>query len=154
MQIQVNVSEKELSRLFDNMKSIDEVLVGVVQELATKIREFAVQRTPIGENWVRGVGWKRSGRMKNSWSPVFKTGSSWSFTNSVPYANVVEEGLYPGIGTRRQPPRTVASGGRIYSSQAIGGIVKPIIDGSAGAESSIKHALEQALRELRSSLGS
>lgn len=87
---------------------------------AELLRELAIKRSPVGIKKVRGII-VPSGKMMRSWSPVKKIGGKWSFSCGVPYYNVVEFGGYKGVG-----PRTVMVDGRIYSKQAVGGILQPV----------------------------
>lgn len=73
------------------------------------------------------------GKLKRSWSKPAKTGPLlYSFKTSVPYARILEEGLYPKemvVTTRKDgtPGRLHFFQGGVYSKQAPGGIVGPIL---------------------------
>lgn len=150
MQIEVNVSDREIVKLFERANEYPKFLQETVQRLAEKLREFAVERTPIGEKYVKGIGWSKSGHMKESWSSVTQDGDTFSFQNTVPYASIVDRGGYPGISPRHNPPKTAyGPDGKIYSSQAIGGIIRPIIDGTAGNNISVKAALDFVLANIK-----
>lgn len=51
------------------------------------------------------------------------TANGFTFGTDRPYATTLEEGRYSGIG-----PRTVRHGSGIFSSQAPGGMIQPILD--------------------------
>jgi len=94
---------------------------------------------PKGAKRVKGVSQVRyvaSGAMKKSWQSEKGDGyvSVWTDT---PYAGVLEEGKFRGVGKPRYglgsggamqiSPRTVAAQGGIYSSRAVGGIIGPLL---------------------------
>lgn len=83
--------------------------------VAEEIRTDLIAHTPVG----------RTGRLKGGWSPVQEmvTGRSLVVENPIEYAYILEEGLYKNVG-----PRTVAIGAGIYSTQAPGGIVGPLLE--------------------------
>src|SRR5574340_345071 len=74
--------------------------------------------------------WVVSGELKRSWVFAHED-SAISASTDVPYAGMLEEGGYPGIGKLRWglmpggygqvAPRTVSAEGGIFSSRAVGG---------------------------------
>jgi hypothetical protein len=122
------------------MKGLDKL----VKELALAVRSKMIASTPVD-----------TGTAKRSWSPVkresgglsFSGGMGdgpvarrsvgYSFGNTAPYSHILETGSTPG----KKPwpsvgPRTVLESGKIYSSQAPGGMLQ-----TAEIEQYIKSAL-------------
>jgi len=81
-------------------------------------------RTPVDRTTTKGKAKAVSEHMQAQWElSAEMDGLGATFGNPAAYGPTLEEGKYPGIG-----PRTVAQGGGIYSRQAPGGIVKPLLD--------------------------
>ncbi len=129
-----------------NMKGLDDL----VKELALQIRARMIQGTP-----------RDSGTAQRSYSPVkresgglsFSGGTGdgpvqrrsvgYSFGNTAPYSHILETGSTPG----KKPwpnvgPRTVLKDGRIYSSQAPGGIME-----TAEIEAYVNQTLPQLIEK-------
>jgi hypothetical protein len=98
-------------------------LDALLKELSNRVRQRVISSTP-----------RDSGMAARSWTqprfekidesfPVGRQSRGISFGNTAPYAHILETGSQPG--KRPWPsvgPRTVEQAGRIYSSQAPGGI--------------------------------
>jgi len=95
------------------------VIDKAIRDSSKFMKEELVTRTPIG---IRSTPSRGPGNLREGWSDLKKIAGGFSFENPVVYAGVVEEGKYPGVG-----PRTVEQNGQIYSFQAAGGIVQPMI---------------------------
>lgn len=83
------------------------------KKVADAVRSVVVKATP-----------KDSGKAQRSWTPVQKDEGGFSFGNPLEHISPLESGSAPG--SRPWPsvgPRTVIKDGRIYSSQAPGGII-------------------------------
>jgi hypothetical protein len=91
-----------------------QVAYEVIQEIQTKV----IGRTPIGDTRTD----PHAGQLITSWGHIQESDVSFSFSTDVPYAIILEKGLYTGVG-----PRTVPFEGGIFSSQAPGGMVTPIV---------------------------
>lgn len=110
VQIQITGSEK-IIKAFDQTP---QVIMGAVEEVAFYLRRLVFERTPVG----------RTGSLIRGWSGVHKyDGFSYGFGNVEEHAEVVELGLFKGEGLK-----TIKYQGRIYSRQAIGGMIKPLLD--------------------------
>jgi hypothetical protein len=91
--------------------------------------------------------WVASGALKKGWM-VQGMADAVGFSNPEKYFGVLEKGKYKGIGQPRKglmsggvgqvAPRTTASGGDIFSSRAVGGIVTPIFENRAFQQKVIK----------------
>lgn len=120
-----------------------------IEQIARQILQTVRQRTPVGIRYqkastqARKQGkisgrWTASGQLKASWT-IERTGTSIEIGTPIDYAQILEEGLYPGIGKPRMgqmpggqgqvSPRTkYGPSGGIYSSRAVGGILRPILE--------------------------
>ena len=97
------------------------VIDKAVRESEKFIKAELVSRTPVGIKSTPSQG-RGPGNLRVGWSDLKKVSGGFAFDNPVEYSEVVEGGGYVGLG-----PRTVEQGGQIYSSQAPGGIVQPLI---------------------------
>ncbi len=108
-----------------------------VRDISLTLRQLVRGRTPVGI--IDG------GTMKESWTQVHRMGSlggEYAFWSSVTYSDVLEYGGYPGVG-----PRTVQAEGGIFSRQAVGGMITPILENPATL-TSVKALLVRRMREL------
>lgn len=96
---------------------------GVGEVIAPALRSAVEERTPVG---VRAYAPGHPGLAKASWGQIEKTSGGFTFGNPVEYVEVLEKGLYSAVGKR-----TVSVGGGVFSQQAQGGIVKPLIEDEA-----------------------
>lgn len=80
-------------------------------DVAKTLRLLAQGRSPVD-----------TGAFKRAWTAVQRTAGGFSFENPTSYGIVLEEGLYRSVG-----PRTAQSGGKVYSRQAVGGVLEPLI---------------------------
>lgn len=115
-------------------KKLDITVNNMVRLLALHIFTGVVQKTPVDEGYLRAA-WNISLN-----EPVFITtpgdqGSNnlpqdlgWFpriyITNGLPYAAVVEYGLYRGIGPKTEEGTNPITGGGIFSRQAPAGMVE------------------------------
>ena len=154
MQIDVLISPEDQARIQKLFHDYPQATQEFVRGLAHELRIRAIEKTPIGEKWVKGSGWQMSGRMKSSWSEIQDVGSALAFYCGVPYASVIEFGRYPGIDHSRSPIRTAyGPDGGIYSTQAIGGVIRPIFAEKGELEGLIKKGfvrLEEVARSVDS----
>lgn len=100
---------------------IPAALDAAAEDTAKTMRKLAKGRTPVGDPLTD----KHSGQAERGWSDVQMQGSSGSFafSNPIGYTTILEEGGYTAVG-----PRTVEEGGRIYSKQAPGGVLAPLVN--------------------------
>jgi len=109
--ITMNVNIDGLKELLPKFSKLPEVVAKATEDAAITIRNLVIGRTPVD-----------TGALKSSWSAVKRTSGGFSFENDKEYAVIVEEGRYTGLG-----PRTVRQQGGIYSRQAPGGMLAPIL---------------------------
>lgn len=79
---------------------------------ATTVRNLVVGRTPVA-----------TGVAKRSWSSLQTMTGGFSFASNLDYMEILEEGLYARVG-----PRTVQTPEGIFSRQAPGGMISPVIE--------------------------
>jgi|ADurb_Leu_01_Slu_FD_contig_111_60659_length_1004_multi_2_in_0_out_0_3 hypothetical protein len=108
---QLRLSVEGLDNLEGQVPDVQKIKAGVLKAVEF-LRSEAQSRTPVD-----------TGALKGSWSEVAMTEGGYSFSNPLPYAGIIETGGYA-----REGPKTVMSGGAIYSKQAVGGILGPMIE--------------------------
>ena len=102
-------------------------------DVAVDLRELMELYTPL-----------ESGEAASKWTPVEAVSKGYSFGNDAPYLKFLEQGSIPG----RRPwkglgEKTVLVDGRIYSSQAPGGIYT-----TAGADKFIAERLTKLVEKV------
>lgn len=113
--ISVKLDFKRLMAVFPDVQTL---VLKVAEATINIVRGLVIERTPVGDP---KTDW-HYGQLKASWSTIQKTEGGFSFSTGIPYAVILEKGLYKNVG-----PRTVAAADGIFSSQAPGGIVTPIV---------------------------
>ena len=99
----------------------------VAEYMIRTLRDMAVHRSAVD-----------TGRLKQSWTNVVQVADgTYSFYNTAPYSPILEFGLYKGVG-----PKTRAYGDGIYSTQALGGMVRPMMENKPPAGLTLKAAEE------------
>ena len=143
--IKITAEIPDIKKIFP-IEKID----GLVKELALQIRARMIQATPRDSGTAQrswGPVKRHSGGMSfsggNPTGPVARQSVGYSFGNTAPYSHILETGSTPG----KKPwasvgPRTVERDGRIYSSQAPGGIYQ-----TAGIEQFVKQALPKLIEK-------
>lgn len=112
MYVTLKVDWKSLKKADNVLEAFLPAVQSALKEATERLRDIIVERTPVD-----------TGHFKRSWSSVSFMSGGLSFSADVSYAHVLEEGLYPSVG-----PKTVAFAGGIYSSQAPGGIIGPVVE--------------------------
>ena len=113
LNIQVDVSQEKLPNLTEGQIS------RLTRGVASRVRKAVMEATPVGNRPLRGRK-----RTKASWTGIKKDEGGYSFDNPLVQSWFLEYGS--AVGKKPWPSaktRTVYSKGRIYSSQASGGIV-------------------------------
>ncbi len=114
------------------------------------IHDAIQNRTPVGQRKVegkRGLRKKRYGEhLQDKWViDIEPNGRGATISTDVFYAPALEFGdWYPGVG-----PRTVATAGGIFSKQAPGGIIKPLIDDPKLFDKAIEQAVQTVNRRFK-----
>lgn len=140
--ISTRVTVEGLRRAREILLRLPDLGDEAMEQIATSIRSLVRGRTPVG---IVDDEDHTPGTMKGSWTIVSHTATGFTFGSGVPYARVLEEGGYKGVG-----PRTVAFAGGggasagIYSRQAPGGMITPIVDD----ENYITKVTELVIREM------
>lgn len=109
-----------------------------LRDLALTLRRLVKGGTPVG------IG-PTKGELKASWTEVEKTSTGFTFGTDKEYSEVVEEGKYTNVG-----PRTMKFQGGIYSRQAPGGMIAPVISDEAVINKALKNITTSLIREMRS----
>lgn len=133
--------------LYEALANVPEAVYAGMEDGAKTIRALAKRNTPRGYSGTRSRTMRRdphAGLMKQSWSDVRMIQGGFTFENPVPYSEVLEEGRYPGLG-----PRTVGQGSSIYSRQAVGGILQPLIEDENLRTDIAQNIVEMIERALR-----
>ena len=96
---------------------LNRIMSVIENALGTTVASWALHHleavTPVDE-----------GTLKSMWIDT-KIRGGVSVGNVMPYAPTLEEGLYTSVG---KSGKTVAFGGGIYSTQAIGGMITPMVE--------------------------
>lgn len=127
--IDLNINAQDFEEFAKHIVDIVGGIEAVNEDVAKTIRSLVMGRTPVD-----------TGDLKRSWSQLQKNDGGFSFSNEMPYANILEEGWE----NRKVGPRTVRQGNRIYSRQAPGGMAGPVMDD----ESLISRIAEKVIQEL------
>lgn len=133
MPITGRVQVERLAGVFEALAEIPEALEVGFRDVATFLRSAVLGRSPTGD----------TGVFKASWGAIEEIDGGFSFTNPVPYAHVLEGGLYPGLG-----PRTTSAEGGIYSRQAPGGVAEPIMESAEFIEKVAELIAQEIERRL------
>lgn len=120
----------------DGIEELQKMLGELPASVLDSVRDFAITF----RNLVRGRTPYVSGHAKQSWSDVEYQSGGFTFGSDAPHIKVLEEGLYKTLG-----PRTVDVGGDIYSRQAPGGIIAPLIED----EETIADLLDLVVQEIK-----
>jgi len=132
-----------LAAMRDILAKIPELALEAMGDSAKTLQSIARGRTPYR---------KSSGHLKGSWSDVYLTEGGLTFENPVEYGPTLEYGLYPRVG-----PRTMMMGGSaragsfsggIYSKQAPGGILGPMIEDDAILGDAVETVTNEVLKKL------
>lgn len=107
-------------------------LTAALEDLASTFKTLAEGRTPV-----------KTGFLKRSWSGIDVTSTGFSFGTNVSYAEILEKGLYKSVGKR-----TVEFEGGIYSRQAPGGILGPLLTDEAKLVSVLQLFLKKMEAEM------
>lgn len=120
--LQINAAD--VREKFTNLER--QIMPVVIQDLAIKLRNEVEGLTPVGRDNERPEGQRP---MKMSWSGIAGavSGGFMYFENEVPHASVIEFGLYPRQVAN--PQRTaIHTDGNRYSTQAMGGVLRPLLE--------------------------
>lgn len=113
MPVTARIRVERIVDVFEALAEIPGALEATLEDLAIFMRSLAIGASP-----------EDKGTFGTSWGQVEEIEGGFSFTNPLPYAHVLEFGLYPGLG-----PRTVPGPeGGIYSGQAPEGVVRPKVE--------------------------
>jgi hypothetical protein len=128
--------EKIVKALKEAPEAVKLGLSGAIQYLRTRV----VERTP----WV-------TGRTASAWSSVEPIDGGYSFGHPMPHIMELEYG-YTDSKTKlprsEAGPQTVLFEGRVYSRQAVGGIIGPLVRDEAVKQTVIDMAMRRMIKAL------
>lgn len=133
MPIVGQVQVERLADIFQALEDIPGAVEASLEDVAKFVRSLAIGRSP-----------EASGAFGTSWGQIEEAEGGYSFTNPLPYAHVLEFGLYPGLGPRTTPGPDAG----IYSRQAREGVVRPILEESDTAIAVATAVAEELERRL------
>lgn len=136
--MQVSFEVHGLNELFGTIGNFEKAERAYLEQVYSLITDEVRKRTPIDVVTPKGKAKEFGEHIQESWIIAVNPTVTTIFTD-VEYGETLEEGLYKKVG-----PRTAASAGGIYSKQAVGGMVKPLIDD----EETIEGMLEMAKKKL------
>lgn len=116
MPVDIDFQLEGFGQVREIINRLPELQREALREVAIRMRRMVRGRTPVG---LPG----ESQDIKGSWSSIEMTANGFTFGTDKPYAVTLEEGLYSGLGDRTMP-----HGSGIFSSQAPGGMIQPILD--------------------------
>jgi hypothetical protein len=121
-----------IQQIMAALQDLPESFDAAARQVAETMRELVVGASPYD-----------TGHFKESWGQVESHAGGFSFSNPVDYGVILEEGLYPAVG-----PRTVSVGGGIFSRQAPGGIIRPLLDDPSVIDRIARLVVEEMVRGI------
>jgi len=107
-----------------------------------KVRDLVRDKTPYRRDKKKGYG----GHIQESWVTDYDpSGMGAIIGTGSRYGPVLEEGLYLGLGPRTE----IGPDGGIYSSQAVGGMIAPLLADPDGLD----EAFEALMAEMGKGMG-
>lgn len=134
MPISATIRVERLAQIFEALAAVEGAVEASLEDVAVFMRSLAIGASPEGD----------TARFGTSWGQIEQIEGGFSFTNPLPYAHVLEFGLYPGLG-----PRTTSGPDGIYSRQAPEGVVRPQVEDPSVAERVAETMAEELARRLR-----
>lgn len=128
MPLGVSVRTEGIPELERALQELPQMWDVAIEDFAETLRSLVLGRTPVFTT-----------ALKKSWSEVTREAGGFTFGTDLDYAEILEEGGYTRVG-----PRTVSVAGGIYSRQAPGGIIGPIVDDAA----LINRLAEEVVKEI------
>ena len=138
--IEVRVSDISavVDRVVRSLEGYPEAAEAATEDGGKTLHRLALGRTPQSE-----PSSGHSGRLWRSWSDVERVSGGFAFGTPLGYSLTLEEGGYSTVG-----PRTVAVGGGIFSRQAPGGILGPLLDDESVLEDVVTLIADKILERL------
>lgn len=119
IEMDFQIEQAVMQRVVAALEAVPTAALEGIRQATQTMRLLALGRTPVGVA-------SGSPHLKREWSNVEYQDGGFSFGNPVLYSDILETGGYRTVG-----PRTVAEGGRVYSRQAAGGILAPLLQDEA-----------------------
>lgn len=140
--IELNVDAQGVQQIRDALQNLPEAIDAAVEDVAKTMRELVLGRTPVGEPGRD----PHSGQLKRSWSDVRRSEGGFSFSTDLFYATTLEEGLYERVGPRTMAAASPGGGSGIFSRQAPGGIIAPLLEDEGVLRRVAELVVEQILK--------
>lgn len=135
--LDVSVEPSDLKKVRDTFAGIEQAIQVAEWDIGDTLRNLVFGETPVG------IRKKKDGilHIKDTWSEVFSVSEdSVAFGTGAGYATVLESGGYPGGG---KGPRTTLHEGNVYSNQAIGGMVRPVLEDEKDLEDIVDGVIDR-----------
>lgn len=129
-----------LLRLDQHVQDVIDVFRG---QLLSIVKDAVINRTPVDVTSKRGKKKGFGEHLQDQWKYNLLSAGKAEVSTDVVYGPVLEYGRYPGVG-----PRTVSTGTGIFSRQAAGGIIQPLLDDSSILGDAVKTAINQISQSL------
>jgi hypothetical protein len=129
----LNIQIESLAGIRRALEKTPELIELLIEDTATTLRNLVIGGTPVGD----------TGDLKKSWSAVERTATGFTFGTDKDYATVLEEGGYTGVG-----PRTIALADGIFSRQAPGGIIAPLLQDEQVMDKILKRIASELVRSI------
>jgi hypothetical protein len=143
--ISFKIEPGELRKVLKDLDVVPEAVEAGLEKVANEIRARVIDATPVDSMGSPGgtlkAGWGELEKV-GSWGQTDKHEPGLTFENRVPYGEILEEGLYPGVGRR-----TIKTTEGIFSRQAPGGIMGPIV-GDQNILDFVRDLFVQAIEEV------
>jgi hypothetical protein len=149
--IQTTIQEDNLRTIMDALQEIPAALRSGMFQAAQTMRHQAISRTPRYDDKLRTPAVRGRPHAVERWGQVQNHQGGFSFENPAFHTVILEEGAYPGVQDRSskgQPNRTQHYGDGIYSTQALGGILGPLLEDEQLLEQIAEEIQRQILRRL------
>ena len=131
---EINIELEGLEDIQQMLQAVPEMAELAIEDAAKTLRNLVIGRSPV---------YPGSGALKRSWSNVQRTSTGFTFGTNRDYAEILEEGLYTRVG-----PRTVQVGEGIFSRQAPGGIIAPLLADSNLMEQIVQDIAQRLIRSI------
>lgn len=130
--IRLSLSVVGGSEAVRRVRGFQDAVKSSLKTIAEEVRTAVIEGTPVGDYpppKKPGSKVRTPGHLKAGWGSLEEHEGGYAFSNPVPYANILEEGLYPSIGDHLKTKRGTSAEGQpgIFSSQAVGGMIGKLI---------------------------
>jgi hypothetical protein len=129
--------------ILNKLDDIEVVFHSGVKDTAISLRTLVEARTPMGTKGPMSEPGYQPGTLRKSWGRVREYRGGFTFENIAGYADILEYGLYERVG-----PRTMQSPSGIFSKQAVGGMLRPMIDDPQVVSDFLDLIVDRVIKEI------